>query len=228
MRPQKLKPMNTATHSEPGPVNNRLLELGWTKEELLEAVSASVSSRNSCTLNDPSSAPGWMAWKDGVRRIRELGIQKGLIRDDSDGVPCVWDTKRNLKFTVVNTDAGTGIAEGQPSNRTKKGAATERLVAHNEGAFRLLLADSLNGVALTASPTLHEGRPVYWYLCIFAEGDVVRAELSCPLTCSGGYFTDFLERIVLIGDDDADLIRTQMPDEDGGADFEVEVVRKLS
>ena len=96
------------------------------------------------------------------------------------------------------------------------------------GAFRLLLADSLNGVALTASPTLHEGRPVYWYLCIFAEGDVVRAELSCPLTCSGGYFTDFLERIVLIGDDDADLIRTQMPDEDGGADFEVEVVRKLS
>lgn len=220
--------MNPAIHFEPEPVNNRLLELGWTKEELLEVVAASVTARNSCTLNDPAGAAGWMAWKDGVRRFREIGIQKGFERDDSDGVPCVWDKDRNLKFTVVNTDSNTGILDRLPANRTKKGAATERLVSQNEGVFRLVLDEALNQIALKNPAVPYQDRPVYWYLCIYAEGDIVRAELSCPLTCNSGFFTDFLERIIIAGDDYGDLVSVELPDEDGGADFEVEVIRKLS
>ena len=40
---------------------------------------------------------------------------------------------------------------------------------------------------------------VYWYLCVYCEGDIVRAELSCPSECEAGFFKTFRERIILLG-----------------------------
>ena len=56
--------------------------------------------------------------------------------------------------------------------------------------------------------------------------DEVRAELSCPIGVHGGFFTDFLERLVLIGpEDDGGLgIRRILPDD--GPEFDIPVTRK--
>lgn len=112
--------------TNPVEVDNRLEALGWTRDELLEVVSAMVSARHSCTDNDPSSAPGWMAWKDGTRRLREIGRARGLQKAEFDQIPCTVDEKRKLRFSVCNTDDGTAIEKRLPQQRSKKGPGTER------------------------------------------------------------------------------------------------------
>jgi len=111
-------------------VANRLEQLGWNGEQLLEIADAMAAARNSCTDNDPAGSPGWMAWKEGTRRFREIGLPMGLSREDIEGIPWTTDMRRKLRFAVVNTDAVTGLdMEANPQNRSKKGPGTERAVS---------------------------------------------------------------------------------------------------
>src|SRR2546430_8080713 len=104
-------------------VVNRLAELGWIREQLLEIVETMVAARNSCTENDPPGAPGWKSWCDGTRRLREIGSLLGWTRNDDHQISSIYDSKRGIKIAVVNTDDGTGLEKRQPQNRSKKGAA---------------------------------------------------------------------------------------------------------
>jgi hypothetical protein len=210
-------------------VDNRLETLGWSREELLEVVGAMVSARRSCTENDPSSAPGWMAWKDGTRRLREIGRAKGLSKADFDQIPCVVDDMRRLRFSVCNTDDGTAVEGRTPQNRSKKGPGTERAATNNQGSL-FDLFEALKESEASAIIPLSRIRPqpgiiVSWFLLTYCEGDEIRAELSCPIETEGGFFADFYERIVLVGpDDDGGGLRRQLPDD--GPEFDIPVVRK--
>ncbi len=104
-------------------VTNRLAELGWAVDELLEVVSAMVGARGSCTENHPASAAGWMSWAEGIRRLREIALPKGLVRADTDGIPWTADKKRAVRFAVQNTDDGTGIEGRTPSPPISLGLA---------------------------------------------------------------------------------------------------------
>lgn len=209
-------------------VDNRLEQLGWSREELMEIVDAMVSARNSCTDNDPISAPGWMSWKEGSRRLREIGLPKGLAKSDADQIPWVVDNKRGLRIAVSNTDEGTGQKHPQmPQNCSQKGPATSRVV----GANQLNFFDQLDAGRSKVVPLSLAGRQpgvmASWYLCVFGGGDEPRAELSLPVAAEGGYFTDFVERIVLLGPDDGSTpIRRRDDDEGGGEEFDIPVSRK--
>ena len=202
---------------------NRLEGLGWTRDELLEVVSAMVSARHSCTDNDPSSAPGWMSWKEGTRRLREIGRSKGLHKEEFDQIPCVFDLERKLQFSVTNTDDGTAIQNKTPQNRTKKGPGTESAVTGNKSLF-----DGLEGLFENVTPisrmSPQPGIIVSWFLMVYCEGDQVQAKLSCPISVEGGFFADFHERIVLIGPDDDSGGFRRHPDD--GPEFEIPVSRK--
>jgi hypothetical protein len=210
--------------ANPIEVGNRLEVLGWTRGELLEVVSAMVSARHSCTDNDPSSAPGWMSWKEGTRRLREIGRAKGLHKEEFDQIPCVFDIGRKLRFSVSNTDDGTAIETCIPQNRSKKGPGTESAVTGNQRS----LFDGFDGFFEKVTPisriSPQPGIIVSWFLMVYCEGDEVRAELSCPISVEGGFFADFQERIVLVGPDDGDGIRRRSPDD--GPEFEIPVSRK--
>lgn len=204
-------------------VANRLAELGWKKEDLIEVVDAMEGARNSCTENDPPSAPGWKSWCDGTRRLREIGSLHGLERCEDDHISSVFDKERGIKIAVVNTDDGTGIENRHPQNRSKKGAATDRAVSNNQGVLPNILDDANNVIQLQKP----SGGVVYWYLCVYCEGDVVRAELSCPLECENGFFKSFHERILLIsGDDDNTRLRILTDSPTAVPDFEINVKRK--
>lgn len=205
-------------------VANRLEQLGWSVEQLLEVAGAMIAARNSCTENDPSSAPGWMAWKDGTRRLREIGLPMGLVRDETDQIPWVLDPVRGIKFAVSNTDDGTGLADRTPQNRSKKGPATERAVSGNQGQLFDDFAPS--NVVPISRIGRQPGLIVAWYLCVYGEGDDVRAELSCPVASEAGYFTSFVERIFLIGGEPSDGGVKRRGDEDDGHEFEINVSRK--
>src|SRR6266478_497007 len=125
-------------------INNRLETLGWKREDLLEVVQSMVGARNSCTENDPPSAPGWKAWCDGTRRLREIGTLLGLDRDEGGQISSIYDRKRGVKIAVCNTDDGTGIEARQPQNRSKKGAATDRAISTNQVVFGSIVDQAVN------------------------------------------------------------------------------------
>jgi len=205
-------------------VTNKLESIfGLKKENFMEVVECMVGARNSCTENDPPSAPGWKSWCDGTRRLREEAMQHGWEKNEDGQISSIYDKNRGIKIAVCNTDDGTGLKDRQPQNRSKKGAATDRAVSANQLNFDEKLEGTTNVIQMTPQP----GGLVYWYLCVYCEGDVVRAELSCPSSCESGFFRDFSERIILIGGDNDDSgvrLRSEAPNDDSG--FEISVVRK--
>jgi hypothetical protein len=208
-------------------VKNRLAELGWTREQLIEVVDAMVSARNDTTENDPSSAPGWMAWKDGTRRLREIALPMGWQRDETNNVPSVINPEKGLKIAVCNTDDGTGVEGRPPQNRTKKGPATDRMIS--EQGWLFLPSEAPKIIPFEGSRQ-SSGSLATFYLCVFHEGEEVRAELSCPVDAQAGYITDFSERILLISSGDnyrgVKFVPDKGDDSGDGGEFEIPVSRK--
>jgi hypothetical protein len=218
---EKTNIMKAILRKYPVEIVNRLDQLGVKRGDLLEVVDRMVSARNGCTENHPPGSAGWMSWAEGTCRLREIFLRLGWEKNEEFCISSVWD-KKTIRIAVSNTDYGTGLEAYQPQNRSRKGSGTNQAVALNQAVFTDILENALNVIQLPQTP----GGSVYWYLCVYAEGDVVRAELSCPSSCENGYFTAFHERILLIaGDDNEDVkVRRSAPDDD--LEFEINVTRK--
>jgi hypothetical protein len=216
---------------KPIDVGNRLEKLfGLKKEQLVEIVEAMVRAKADWTPNDPPGSRGWSAYKMGTRRLREVTLtEKGWEKDDTDQIPGVINKVRGVRLVVANTDDVTGMEEDgrNPQNRSKKGAATDRVVHANQLSFMKALDESLNVVPLKKAPNSPD-RIITWYLCTYCEGEEFRAELSCPNVLEDGYFADFYERIFLTDDDGSDggeAVR-RSDDGDDSSGFEIPVTRK--
>lgn len=215
-------PVSALIVKNPIEITNRLAGLGWTADELLEVVSAMVGARRSCTENHPPSAGGWMSWSEGTRRLREIGLPKGLLRANTDGIPWTTDKGRGIRFVVANTDDGTGIDNRVPQNRSKKGAATDRAIDVNQTSIFDYIPEP--PVVPLSRIVPSPGMLVSWYLCVFADGDIVRAELSCPIETENGYFADFVEQIYLLTGEALDKLVKRKDDD--GPEYEINVTRK--
>ena len=206
-------------------VDRRLDDLSWTREELLEVADSMIAARFSCTDNDPLSAPGWMSWKEGTRRLRELGRSHGFENTNEDQIPWVSNLSQGIRFAVANTDAETGLAGRGPQNNSRKGAATDRVIAENEALLFSEAELSRNVVALSQARQ-HPGIVVSWYLCVYTNGETMRVELSCPTVIEGGYFVDFHERLVLKGPEDQGPKVSKIGDRDSSNEFDISVTKK--
>jgi len=68
---------------------------------------------------------------------------------------------------------------------------------------------------------------VTYYLCVYVEGDDIRAELSSPRAVVNGYFDEFEERIFIIGGDaEPPVAVARKEDDDDGSDYPITVKRK--
>ena len=213
---------------EPVQVESRLQQLGLTKEILLEVVGAMVSERNSCTDNEPACAPGMKSWIGGTRRLREILLPKGWIKDDFGQVPSAVNPDLGIKVAVCNTDDGTGLEDRSPQNRSRKGAMGDAIVSNNhQQLFSFVNDASLKGNVVPFAAVELRSSPIFWYLCVFAEGEIVRAELSCPISSESGYFSNFLERIMILDVDGFNgdgAKKHDSPSDDGG--YEITISRK--
>lgn len=219
--------MPAIIRSNPIEVNNRLAQIGFTLEEMLEVVDAMVAGRNSCTENDPLGSPGWSAYKDGTRRLREIARPKGWEKDDSDQFPWILNRELGIRIGVCNTDDGTGCEDKTPQNRNKKGVAADKSVEGNQQGSFFDHLESPKVIPISLAKK-QPGMMVTWYVCVYCEGDERRAELSCPVEMEGGFFADFVERIILIGPDDppAGVKRRKSDDSGDGGEFDIPVKRK--
>jgi hypothetical protein len=215
-------------------VGNELEALGLCEEGLLRVVEAIRLARNNCTPNDVPAARGLRGWLDGTRTARDYYCPKGWERNEDEHISSLYHPEKKIKVMVSNTDDATGLnlSDRQPQNRSRKGPATDRAVTSNQQQLNLFedWMEAANIVRLD----LEEPGVQHWFLLVYHEGDakngdIVRAELSLPAKCEGGYFTTFHKRIVLIGDsapgDDGSGIKIA-PDGTDGGDYEINVTRK--
>lgn len=223
--------MPTLIIAKPVEVENELELIGLTAGQALEIVHAMAGARADATENDPPGAAGWSAWRMGIRRSREVTVHDKRFpdweRDETGQVSSVVNRKLGVRLLVSNTDDGTGIDEQgrYPQNRSKKGAATDRIVQSNQGAFEFMEQES----NVIAFPKAADGGQdiVSWYLCVYSDGGDLRAELSCPTDIEGGFFTGFSKRIIILGGDGTgiDPVKSKKPDGEV-VEFDIPVARK--
>lgn len=208
--------------------DKRLDNIGTSRDLMLDVVDAMVSARAETTDFDPSGTRGWRGWQMGTRRNREAHCAiegDDWEMDDAEQVASVVSKKRRIRLIVCNTDDGTCIEGKKPKNRSRKGAANERVI--DETQLLLGFSEPVGKIVPLHAFTDENGFVTY-YLCVYHEGDDVRAELSSATQTSGGYFTDFRERIFIIGGEAGSPapVERKKPDSDDRSEFDIPVTRK--
>lgn len=217
--------MEAAIFKTPIEVANQLAENGTSLDHMLIVVDAMITAKNECTDNDPAGSRGWRSWQMGTRRNREVHVGIGdWEKDDTGQVPSIVSKKFGRRIVICNTDDGTCKEAFDPQNSSRKGASTDRDVHANqinmfndESTGKVV---SLNRVFTSAGPV------VTYYLCVYSEGDDVRAELSCPNNFENGFFTGFLERIFILGGDTPKGGDALKPLQEGESEYEINVTLK--
>jgi hypothetical protein len=158
-------------------------------------------------------------WRWGTRDLRDWLVPGGggWIKDEDGNLSSVRNDGRKLRLIVLNTDDATGILnpERGPKNRNKKGILHQRAM-RDPNAW-------IPGLPNPFKQPEHE----VWYLCLFIDGEHVRAELARPVRIENGFIVEWQERIILVGNGEWDKIEFDgQDDDDSGPDFEIDVRRK--
>jgi hypothetical protein len=220
--------METIIVSDPLAVDRRLTSFfGWTRVNFNEVIERMKGAKRDCTSHHPLGAAGYYAWAEGTARLRDVGVRiHGWEANNDDHIPTIYNPERKIKIAVCNTDEATGFANRLPQNWNKKGASFDRAVGNNLEGLGSLLDESLEAsMKVIAMPGTLTGTQL-WYLCVYSESELVRAELSLPLECESGFFKAFRERIILTGAEDGRGLRRTRQTSDGQPDFEIVVSRK--
>lgn len=165
----------------------RLEQLGMRRDRLIEVVQAAVGARRSSTKFHPLSAAGLQSWIEGTGHLRRIFTQHGWRICRRDNIESIYHPTLGLKVIFQNAErAGDPIFD--PIAASKKGAGSARAV--ELGQYELW-------PELKAIET-EEINATTWVLFVYAHGDDVRAELSCPIAINDAQFDGFHERIILI------------------------------
>lgn len=203
-------------YSEIAEVQTRLAEFGVTKEELLDIVRAAAGAKGDAVPHDPITAAGTFAYIYGTRHMRNVFAPKGWIPKNTSNIESIDHPETGTKLIYQNVDSACDPLR-EPKAISSKGAASERMVSSYMG---FLFPDMEREYTAQLNDTL-------WYLCVYANGDDVAAELSRPLAVEEGQITGFSERIFLLRK--GEWINPKFVQDDdlsSGIDFDVKVSRK--
>ena len=207
-------------------VDNRLADLGLDRTTLHAVVAACVGAARGCTDNDPPGAYGYESYRLGTRRARELLRPKGWDKDDAGGYACVLNHKRRVRLVVMNADDGAGLVDRAATNRCRKGQMSERVSLQNQSQMRLEVDMP---VPLLPDTSRQADGYETWHLCVHITASQVRAELSKLTGYQNGFFTSYIEKLILIapGDwDDPQVKPTGDSGPDDGQDYDIVVKLK--
>lgn len=209
-------------------VGNALRDKGTRRAWLIETAQTMAVAAAECTENDPAGSRGQRRYQMGTRRLRELHLPTGdWERDDRDQIASILNRRLNLRIVVCSTDDGTCIESREPKNRSQKGPATERLVEGNRqpDLFEALGIENVVSIKPREHPA---DEPTTCHLCVYHEGEDLRAELSLFIESTSGYFGQCAWRIFILGGEapSPDLIEEDTPDSGADSDFDIPVTRK--
>jgi hypothetical protein len=214
--------MAALIHESPRECDRRLAQyFNSTRSQWIEVVKAMVAARASCTIDNPKASPGFLSWDAGIARMRQIFRREGWESGDDNGVEHIFNNDFRKKITVMNADSGVCDLNKSPRNRTIKGPAAEKITDLN---------NQLDLFRREHPREVKEGVADFWSLCVFDDGQLVRAELSRPIEFNSRYFIEYSERIWILRPGEWERIAIESPSEgDGkgaGQDFEINIRRK--
>ena len=109
--------------ADPIDQDNQLKEWVLEREPLKEAVFFAQSFYNDCTANDPLGFDRVIAYARAGRRLRDLFVPKGWIRDDSNNQTAIRHEEKRLRVYPCNFCALTADPLRSPTNLSDKGSA---------------------------------------------------------------------------------------------------------
>lgn len=183
--------------------------MGLQAEDLTGSLLDGASAMALCTDNHPTIYPGLTFYAETVRALRDRKMAEGWSRSDARNYSTVVSPDRSIQIAVARGDEWTGREEapdGRPSTLHRKGVATQLAVETN---YQLSLFDEIPA----PEPEGSGGALTTWVLLHYRESQVIRCELSKPLTMNAsGFFEAWSERII-IGQINLDPTRITLPEE---------------
>lgn len=193
----------------------RLAQLGLRRDLLLDVVRAAVGGRRSSTGFHPLSAGGLLSWIEGTAHMRRVFVPQGWDVCRRDNIESIFHAEYGIKVVFQNAErAGDPLFD--PIAVSRKGAGSARAIELGQGELWPELRDK--EVAEVTAPT--------WVLFVFAAGDDVRAELSCPMAINDDHFDGFHERIILVEKGGWDSSEPFIDEDEPPAEYDVTVTRK--
>jgi hypothetical protein len=200
-------------------VEPRLQALGTTKAELIEIVRKAVTARSDATDDDAITAAGTFSYHFGLRALRQTFRAKGCEIDRTDNIEATYDPVRGIKFIFQNAESACDPFRGPKAVR-EKGPAAIRAIELGQPSF-------FSWINEEAEKRAKASRATIWCLFVYACGDDVRAELSCPHLIEDGQYGEFHERIFIVQAGEWSDLVFKDDDEPGPTqDYEISVTRK--
>jgi len=194
---------------------SRLDQLALRRDLLLDVVRAAVGGRRRATAFHPKSAGGLQSWIEGTGHLRRIFIPRGWEICSRDNIESIFHAEIGIKVVFQNAErAGDSIQD--PIAASKKGAGSARAVELGQYEFWPEVKEK-EVVEITATT---------WVLFVYADGDDVRVELSCPIAINEEQYDGFHERILLVTKGGWDAARPVADDDEPPAEYEVTVSRK--
>ncbi|MGI5330944.1 hypothetical protein [Actinomadura nitritigenes] len=202
-------------HSEDpqAPAEQRLAELGVSRELFRKVLKGAAVEVSGCTEFDAPAAPGFIFWSRANRFLAEELVPSDWKWTSRDSILRVIHPSGSHAITAISADGGVGDLEATVRSKNPKGKAMARLVEKN-GQFSLMTRDEvLFGRELDQMPT--------WCLLYKRTRGGTVAELSLPVKMNGKYVNEWQERIPVdlpdLGDPgvDVSLLDDPGPDDEG-------------
>ncbi|MER8644395.1 hypothetical protein [Mesorhizobium sp. M1252] len=200
-------------------VGARLADWDLTAKEMIEVVRHAVAAKASYVLNFPLNAAGQLSYIHGTGALRDILRLKGWEIDRTGNIEATYNPKTGMKIVFQNSDSACED-DRDPKAISDKGPAAARAV--DLGQMSLFPEFEIEAQQQKARENAS-----LWYLCVYINGDDVRAELSFPQSIEEKQFKNFNERIYIIRPGEwASIMPKQDDDETPSRDFEINVTRK--
>jgi hypothetical protein len=216
--------MKTAIHVEPEGRDSRLTELKLDEEILTEAVQAGFMQWATCTPNHPPSFPGFSAWSETVKVLRDRLLPHGWERSNEANLPFTVNADGTVAIAVATGDEATGQEDYTPCTKSRKGPRTRKAVAVNNRQLTLFPIEVTPG---EIAQLQGEGRRMTWLLLFYRDEikSEVRFELSRPTKINkDGKVDGWIERILFrpfpFGGDSIEIPQIGSPN-DGAINIEI-------
>lgn len=188
--------MTLTVRVEVDEVRSRLAELGLEETSIAEVVRRGYGVFISCTANDPPLFPGFAAWAQMVRALREYLLPQNWERCDENNYSLVINPEGTMAIAVATGDDATGRADAIPTTKSSKGPSTVEAVTSNQ--FQLSLDFPPLPISSPAQSADADNKRMTWILLAHRAMSEVRCELSLPRSMgSDGRIDSWQERIIL-------------------------------
>jgi hypothetical protein len=193
MRPRNQ--MTLTVRVEVDEVRSRLAELGLEETSIAEVVRRGYGVFISCTANDPPLFPGFAAWAQMVRALREYLLPQNWERSNENNYSLVINPEGTMAIAVATGDDATGRVGVTPTTKSSKGPSTVEAVTSNQ--FQLSL--DFPPVSISSPEQLaDDDKRMTWILLVHRAVSEVRCELSLPRSMGNdGHIDSWQERIIL-------------------------------